>query len=159
MSGSVVVTTAKQTIKGGKKPKSQAKKKAKAAPKAKAANMPSSGAAQLPTEVGVEDPTVAVSHGVRNKLWVDDCFNSIGHAMNALLLLPKYSSADPACKPDLERSLLRMALQFALKGQVTVQSMKGAKKYSKWSALRPALQARAAELLASKASNFPQFLA
>ena len=148
MSGSVVVS-AKSSKQGKAQPKK--KQKAKAASKKNVGSQVDGSSASLPAEQGVQDATVPVAFGVRNKLWVDDVFKSIGHSLGSLCKLPKFANMDPSFLPQIEKELLRLALQFCLKGKVTLLTGKTPKTFAKWSMLRPALQAYAGMLLRDKA--------
>ena len=149
MTGSVVTSSqapkkGKKAAKAGAKPAGKSKSKAKAAAKPFLAETE----VQLAPEQGVQSNFVDVEKGVRQKLWIDDCFKAVNHVVKAVTSIPVLKGREDVDRIRLKHELIRLSLQFAFRGEVLLCSLKGTGKLQKkWSALRPALQRFATEFL------------
>ena len=151
MSGSVVTTGKAKKGKTAKAKASKASAAGKAKAKAKATADP---AVKLPDEQDVQSSTVAVSRGVRNKLWIDDCFRAANHVVKYLRSLPTLQKLPEEDFMKAKRELVRLSMQFAFRGELLLQTVKGGGKlHKRWSTLRPALQAFGAEFLLKVSSH------
>lgn len=160
MTGAVVAAVADATSNqsgaaSGRKRKAGAPKAAAAKPKrAKAKAAPSAEQTfNLPPEPKLDAVTVDCQYGVRNKLWVDSLMACALHTVRSL-----YAQFGDVVEQDLldrvKIDIVRLGLRFAFLGDASVQTAKQTKKYTKWSALRPALQAHGVFLLTQAGKNF-----
>ncbi|CAL1163170.1 unnamed protein product [Cladocopium goreaui] len=124
--------------------------------KAKARRTPAGSAAQgaganepdvnIPSDPRLNVTTIDCQYGVRNKLWLDDLMQCASHTVSSLQSqFGNFLDAETLDKTKV--GIIRLGLRFAFCGDVTVTTKKGTKKYSKWSLLRPALQAHGVYLV------------
>lgn len=94
----------------------------------------------LPPEPLLSQVTVDCKYGVRNKLWIDDLVSCALHTVRSLeSQFGDYIA--PHTLQTIKVQIIRLGIRFAFLGDVTVTTSKGNKKFTKWSLLRPALQA------------------